>query len=228
MVGYNMTYVQTLSAITCGNATTPSDFASAPNNALETIAGADDTDYAYDNNNNSGTTTLYQGYELNNMPSDFISMATLSVRLRYGWAGAFSNRTWDFLRVRITSGSKFLAGGSLGTSSYLTIASSITATTPTNSSNISFVSLDTTATNSDWDAAVLEIQLISTRSGGGSSVQRRIYAAEISGTYNAYRPELKYYTGSTWVWKPLKVYVGGQWVYKTLKRWDGTQWVREP
>lgn len=223
-----MTQLLTLSALTCGNSAAPNEWTSAPNGALELIASADDTDYAYDSSNNSGTSTLYQGYELDNMPTDFVSMATLSARLRYGWAGTFSNRTWDFLRVRITGNGLNLAGGSLGTSSYLTIASSITVTTPTNSSTISFPNINTTATKTDWDAAVLEMQLVSTRSGGGSSVQRRVYAAEISGTYNGYRPELKYYTGSTWVWKPLKVYIGGQWVYKTLKRWDGTQWVREP
>lgn len=222
-----MTYVRTLSATSCGNSTTPNGFASAPNGALETIAAADDADFAVDTSNTSGTTTLDQGYILDNKPTDFITMATVSVQLRYGWAAAFSNRTWDTLAARIMNGTQVLAGSSSG-GGFQTVASSITTTTATNSAVTAFTYVNTTATKTDWDAAVLEMRIVSTRSGGGSSIGRRIYAAEITGTYNAYRPELKYYNGSTWLWKPLFVYIGGQWVYKTLKRWDGTQWVREP
>lgn len=222
-----MTYPVTLSAITCGNSAAPNGWTSAPNNALELIASTDDTDFAADTSNNSGTSSVDQGYLLNNKPSDFVTMSAASVRLRYGWAAAFTNRTWDSLSARIMNGTQVLAGSTSG-GGFQTVASSITTTTATNSAVTAFTYVNTTATKTDWDAAVLEMRITSTRTAGGSSIGRRVYAAEITGTYNAYRPELKYYTGSSWVWKPLKVYIGGQWVYKTLKRWDGTQWVREP
>lgn len=223
-----MTYSRTLSAITCGNSAAPNGWTSRPNGALELIASADDTDFAEDTSNNSGTSSVDQGYLLDNKPTDFVTMASVSVRLRYGWAAAFTNRTWDSLSARIMNGTQVLAGSTSGGGFQTVVGTAITTTTPVNSAVTAFTYVNTAATKTDWDAAVLEMRITSTRSGGGSSIGRRVYAAEITGTYNAYRPELKYYNGSTWIWKPLFVYVGGQWVYKTLKRWDGTQWVREP
>ena len=37
---------------------------------------------------------------------------------------------------------------------------------------------------------------------------------------------VKYYTGSSWVAKPVKHWNGTTWVQKPLKVWNGTSWVR--
>lgn len=230
-----MTYSKNLStaAPALTNSTTPNGWTSAPNNALEPIEDNDDADFAYDASNNSGTTTQDQGYilvpQIDGGLNDLIRMDSVSIRLRYGWATTFSNRTWNSLSARIMSGSTVLAASTSG-GDFETIASSITNTTPTNSSTVAFSYVNPNASLVEWSSAVVELRISTTRSAGGSSVQRRVYAATITGTYQAYRPELKYWNGSTWQWKPLFYYsdLTSNWKYGTLKRWNGTQWVREP
>ena len=37
--------------------------------------------------------------------------------------------------------------------------------------------------------------------------------------------QVKYWSGSAWVLKPIKVWDGAAWASKPLKRWNGTSWV---
>jgi hypothetical protein len=37
--------------------------------------------------------------------------------------------------------------------------------------------------------------------------------------------QIKYWSGSAWVLKPIKVWNGTAWVQKPLKRWNGASWV---
>jgi len=221
--------------LTCGNSTTPNGWSSAPNNALELVALSDDADFAQDTSNLSGTSTVDQGYILENIwdTVDFVGVDSLDIELRYGWASAFTNRTWGSLSARIMNGTQVLAAATSG-GDFQTVASSITNTTPQNSGAVSFSYVNkynfiskTGPTITDWNNAILELRIVSTRSGGGSSVARRVYAASVKGQYDAYLPRLKYYNGSIWVSKPLSVNISGNWVYKPLKRWDGSQWVRD-
>jgi len=162
--------------------------------------------------------------ERSNFPTDLYTMLTMSVQLRYSWASAFSNRTWDSLTARVISGSTILAASTSG-GAYQTVASSITTTTPTNSSVVAFSYVNTTARRSVWESAVLEIQIITTRSGGGSTIERRIYAGQLTGTYST-GTTIKAYSGSVWQAGMLKRHVSGEWKPSTLKRWDGSSWVQ--
>ena len=36
---------------------------------------------------------------------------------------------------------------------------------------------------------------------------------------------LKWWSGSSWINKPLKVYLAGSWQSKPVKRWNGSEWL---
>lgn len=176
----------TFPATTTGNiATTPSAWSTKANGDMEVIASANDSTFGADNNNSGGTTSVDQGYLLNDTPSDFGTMTTLSLQARYGWAAAFTNRTWTVFAARVvkdTGGTILAAADSGGTFQQINSAN-ITSTTPVNSPTQAFSYVNTTATKTDWDDARVEMRITSVRSGGGSSVERRVYAAEVTGTY---------------------------------------------
>lgn len=187
----------------------------------EAIASANDADYI--RGTGSGTDNSTETYiaDIGATPTDFVTMASLSYNVRYR----------QFNRVDDTISFTILITNSSGTALTNTVTiSNVTTTTFTNSGATAFTltSAGTSATKTTWDAARLVIGQVYSASMAADGAYIAISAIELTGTYNAYRPELKYYNGSTWIWKPLFVYIGGQWVYKTLKRWDGTQWVREP
>jgi hypothetical protein len=172
----------TLPVTGVGNSAAPNQWSSAPNGVIQVIASANDSNFAEDTSNGGGTTTLNQGYELNDTPANFGNMVSLNIRLRYGWAAAFNNRTWASLNARIMSGATVLAAADSG-GAFTEVAATITNTTPVTSSVVSFAYIDTTADKVAWDAAVLEMQIVSVRSGGGSSIARRVYAGEATGIY---------------------------------------------
>jgi hypothetical protein len=221
---------ETLPTTGVGNSAAPNGWTSAPNNVLQLIGSANDANFAEDTSNSAGTSTQDQGYALGDMPLDplFVSMTTLSVRIRYGWAGAFSNRTWNSLSARIMSGATVLAAANSG-GAFETVASTITNTSPANSSVVAFTHVNTTATKATWDAAVVEMRISTTRSGGGSSVARRAYALEVTGTYSALRDvtTIKAWSGSAWTPGLLKRWDGAAWVDSLVNRWTGTEWVPE-
>jgi hypothetical protein len=221
-----MIVTPTLSATGVGNSASPNGWTSAPNNALTLIgAGGQDTNWAHDASNSGGTSTQDQGYEVNTFPADLYGMLTFTVQLRYGWAGTFSSRTWNSLSARIMSGATVLAGSTSG-GGFETVASSITTTTAVNSSVISFSYVNQTARRSTWESAVMEMRIDTTRSAGGSSVQRRVYAAQFTGTYST-GTTIKAYSGTVWQPGMLKRYTSGEWKPATVKRWNGTAWVQE-
>lgn len=145
---------------------------------LEVIASLDDADYVYDATNS--THTGEASFALDNMPSDFSSMLTLAVRLRYHWATGTQTNSWDTLRARV-----FKSDGTTALTDLVTVASAITTTTATNSSVISFTGVSTTATKADWDGAVVRIYFYITKSKTGDTVQKRVTAGELTGTYTA-------------------------------------------
>lgn len=214
--------------LTFQSPTTPNQWSNATANVIESISLVNDSNWAGDSSNTSGTTTLNQGYTVLNTSSTFETMSDLSIRLRYGWASAFSNRTWDSLNARIVNGAQILAGSSSG-GGYQTIASSITDISPVTSNFINFNYVNTTATKANWDAAVIEFQIVSTRSGGGSSIERRVYAGELFATYISSDDATKFniWDGSVWKAGFLKRYNGSTWEYAMAQRWTGTDWVME-
>lgn len=144
---------------------------------LEVIASTDDTDYVHDNSNTTHTGTA--SFALANMPADFGTMLTLNINLRYAWGAGTQVNTWDNLRARV-----FKSDGTTALTNSVTIASAITTTTATDSGATAFTGVDTTATKADWDAAVVHIFFDITRNKGGDSLTERVFAAEITGTYN--------------------------------------------
>lgn len=167
-------------------------FVSLPDNAWETIDSADDGDYAYVDTN---TTDNYAvGYVLGNMPTDFGNMdsGTCNVRVRYAWdAKSTGNEIWNDIDARVVTatGTVLAAADSGGTfETVVDVPGSaegdgILTTTATNTTNISFTYVNTGASKSQWDNAVLEVRINRVKNKGGGTDQQRIYAAEINGTY---------------------------------------------
>jgi hypothetical protein len=143
---------------------------------LEVIGSADDSDYIYDNSNTSHTAIAT--FELGSTPADLGTMDTLYVRLRYNRSAYTANRIWDSLRCRI-----YRADGTTPLTDDVTVASSITTTTATNSSVIQFTGLDTSADRSVWEGALVTIGFTVTKNKGGGSDELQVTAGELTGTY---------------------------------------------
>jgi hypothetical protein len=222
----------TLPTTGVGDSAAPNDWTSAPNGVLQLIGSANDANFAADTSNSPGTSTQVQGYELGDMPTGvglfFASMNSLSIQIRYGWASSFTNRTWNSLSARVMSGATVLAANDSG-GTFETVASSITNTSPANSSVVSFTYVNTGATKAQWDAGIVEMQISTTRSGGGSSVARRVYALEVTGQYEALAAstKMKAWSGSVWQVGFLKKWSGTDWDGALVQRWNGTAWVDE-
>ncbi|MCG7853905.1 MAG: Flp pilus assembly protein CpaB, partial [Methanosarcinaceae archaeon] len=80
--------------------------------------------------------------------TDFQTMLTVAVVLRYARSANNANKTWTSLRVRIVDSAKttVLAGAtSTLSTAWKTVASSITTTTPTNSGSSAFTYVNTGA-----------------------------------------------------------------------------------
>lgn len=145
---------------------------------LEVIASTDDADYVQDATNSSHTGTAR--FTLADMPSDFLSMATIAIKLRYAWQTGTQVNTWDTLAAQIVQ-----SDGSTALTDSVTIASAITTTTLTNSSAVTLTNPDTSAAKSVWDGALVLIKFTITKSKSGDTLGKRVFAAEVTGTYNA-------------------------------------------
>jgi hypothetical protein len=177
--------------LTLGNSSAPNGWGTAPNDALTRVgAGGQDTNFGDVSQNSTGTSDFIQGWLFNAaFPTDFETMQSLSIQLRYGW-DAFSNlTTWGALAGRITdsTGTTILAAADSG-GAYSIVASNITTTTPTNSSVLSFSFVDTTASKATWENAIVELLIQRTRVKGGTTNSQRVYAASIDGVYNLTAP----------------------------------------
>ena len=142
---------------------------------LETISGAVDGSYAHTASN---ATATYEGYAQFSPPSDLATMTTLSIQLRYHWQTGTQVNTWNSLTARI-----YKSDGVTPLTNEATLASSITTTTPTNSSVIAFTGVDTAATLSDWQNARVYIRWSITKSMSGDTLEKRVTAGELTGTY---------------------------------------------
>ena len=169
----------TLTPLTVGNAAAPSDWTSAPNGAL-----GDDSDstYGHLSLNTTSTYSRDQGWELADVDADLGNVDTLAIVLRYGWGAGEQVNTWDTLAARVMSGATVLAAAESG-GTFETVASTITTTTATNSSSIPFTYVDTSATKAQWNAAVVEIRITLSRVKGGDTLEKRVYEADLTGTY---------------------------------------------
>jgi hypothetical protein len=143
---------------------------------LQLIGAADDNSYVFTNTNSSGTYTATARFALEDMPADFGNMLTLAVQLRY-YAQILPLSTWDLLQARV------IRSNGTALTSLVTVASNITTTTPTNSAVVNLAGLNTLETKSVWDDALVEIVWTTTRVKGGDTIERRVSAAQLTGTY---------------------------------------------
>jgi len=145
---------------------------------------SDDSDASFDNQTSNASGQFYYGRELANTPGDFGSMNTLLIQFRYGWESTPVNTVWTVLGARVVAsdGSTLLANGG-STDNWQSVASEITTATPTTSAVVAFATVNTTATQGDWDGASLQIWWVRTRSKGGDALGCRVYEAWVTGTY---------------------------------------------
>jgi hypothetical protein len=168
---------------------------SAPNGAL-TLIGASDQDNNFGFVNDNRTQFFVQGWLLNSLPSDFKTMNSLSIQLRFGWSATPTNTTWPLLAAKIVNSGvteTILAAATSG-GDYQSIQTNITTTTATNSSVISFSFLDTAAEKSLWDNnAFVLIGIDRVRNKGGGTEEQRVYALSLTGEYTALDTTTKYF-----------------------------------
>lgn len=143
---------------------------------LELIASHDDADYVYDNTNS--THEGVASFSLGDMPSDFKTMRSVKINLRYFWGVGSQVNAWTTLRARI-----FKSDGTTALTNKTDVASSITTTTPTDSGAVTMLGVDTTATKADWDGALVYIYFNITKSKGGDVIRKCVSAAEVTGSY---------------------------------------------
>jgi hypothetical protein len=144
---------------------------------LEAIASADDADYVFDAANSTHTASAR--FSLGDTPADLGNVDTISIRLRYGLGAAPDNNTWDSLTAQIVE-----SDGDTGLTDAVTVVSGpIEDTDPTNSSVVALTNPDTGASKATWDAARVKLGFNVTKNKGGDTIQKRVYAAEVTGTY---------------------------------------------
>ena len=144
---------------------------------LESISGADDADFVFDNSNTSHTGV--GTFDLGDVPDDFDTILTVAIRLRYARAAIEDNNIWDALNVQIVESD----GSTALTDDTEIVAGPIQNTTITNSSVITLTNPNQSATREDWEAALVLINFVIDRNKGGDTIEERVYAAEVTGTY---------------------------------------------
>lgn len=145
----------------------------------EAIASANDADYIRGTGSGSDTSTETYIADLTAMPSDFLSMTSLSYNVRYR----------QFGRVDDTVSFTILVTNSAGTALTNTVTiSNVTTTAFTNSGVTAFTltTAGTTATKADWDAARLVIGQTYTASMTPDGAYIAISAIELTGDYTAF------------------------------------------
>lgn len=171
--------------LTVGNHNTFRDqWTSKPDGAL-----GDNSDSTFGFVSTNSTNAYDQSWDLDDMPGDFASMVDLSVVLRYCWSATPTNTTWDSLQCRVLVPSGPILAAADATGSMETVASSITDTSPVNSSSIPFTYVNTSATKADWNSGLVDIRINRTRSKSGGSEEQRVFEADLSGNYTASAPD---------------------------------------
>lgn len=153
-----------------------------------TVSDDSDSTYMYADTNASGTYTFFS--DQGDTPTDFATILTIAVNIRYGWSATPTNTTWDAILAHITKsdGTTFLAGGDLVSTPQTIVNPPDTDATIRTTGAVGFVAVDTAATKTDWDGMQLHIGVVRTRSKGGGTEQQRIYETYITGTYTPSTP----------------------------------------
>lgn len=142
----------------------------------ETIASATDTnDFIRAPAGTSNTTANQYEVGFTDTPSDFISMTTLSINVRYNQTGR-SDDTLQFL-ARIES-----SAGVAYTNDVLVTVTSATFTN-TGAMAMGLTTAGTNATKTDWDNAYIALSQIYAASMANDNARVQVSAIELTGTY---------------------------------------------
>jgi hypothetical protein len=127
---------------------------------------------------------------ISDMPTDFESMAAVNVTVRYclNASPPGSNKDTYGLQAKImaANGTTVLAAAASGGTYQSVVAATTTMpTTWTNSSQIGFAYVNTAATKSDWDGALLFLNQTYTAASTGDTHHIRVSSVEVGGGYVA-------------------------------------------
>lgn len=159
------------------------------NTPFDLIAAADDNEYAHEDGNN---THSFAGYwDIGSVPTDFASMDTISINLRYVTDTTNANMEWTGLGAAIVDSTTGTLYADNGAGNHVWLAGdgntgtdiSTTTATNTGATALTVTTAGSNATKANWDAAKLEIHWQTNKIKGGGTVDRRVTAAEITGTY---------------------------------------------
>jgi hypothetical protein len=123
---------------------------------------------------------------LANTPAGFGKIATCLFNVRYALSAAppASSKDTYGLAVRLVNGATILAAADSGGTFQTIVSTTTMATTYANSGATAFTYVNTTASKTLWDGAVVELRQTYTQSGSKDVHAVRVSALEITGTYN--------------------------------------------
>jgi hypothetical protein len=143
---------------------------------LQAIGSANDSTDVHDTANTTHTGVAV--FALEDMPGDFGNVDSVSIQLRYALSAEPDLNSWDSLTAQIVE-----SDGSTPLTDEVTIASDITTTTPTNSGAVELTNPNTGADEATWNAALVVLRFSITKAKGGDTIEERVFAAEVTGTY---------------------------------------------
>jgi len=117
---------------------------------------------------------------LNNTPTDFGNMDTLSWTIEYSLQAARTDDTYA-LAIRIVNGATILAAATAG-GGFVTVSASVTSTADTTTGPTTFTYVNTTATKTQWDGASVELQQTYSKTKGSDGTGIRVDYFAVTGT----------------------------------------------
>lgn len=147
-----------------------------PINAASPLNASDNTRHAF-----TVRATETTSFALDNVDADFDTMLTASWTIEYRQQGR-SDDTLS-LGLRVMSGGTVLAAANSG-GTFVTVNSNVTTTTDVTAGPTAFAYVNTTATKTDWDAAVVEISQTYSQNMGPDNAFIEVDHFQLTGTYD--------------------------------------------
>jgi hypothetical protein len=151
------------------------------------IAATDTTDYVKANNdvNNSDYKVT-----LPNMPSNWSAMASVTINVRYALSGAPPGSSKDTygISARVVNGATILAASDSGGTFQSLVSTTTMSTAFSNTGDVAFTYVNTSASSATWNGAVLEIRQTYTQSGSKDAHAVEVSVAELIGVYTVSVP----------------------------------------
>lgn len=164
-----------------------SAFESVVTNHNTCVGDATDTTYVACTTN--ATHDEAEAWDLQDMPTDFLSMDVVHWYLRYQHTASSTNTTANaYLRIMDSAGTTVLAaadsgGGWLTAANFFIFNLDLTVI-PTDGT---FFYVNTGATKAQWNGAQLQVRVVRNKTKGGDPMELRIIDVWIEGTYTTTR-----------------------------------------